>query len=537
MGDEANQRIGDYEILNVLGSGGMGRVYRVRNVISDRIEAMKVLLPNLVGHQELAARFQREIKVLATLHHPNIAALRTALTGDNQLVMIMEYIEGSSLAERLNRGPIETTDALNYIDQVLDALSYAHSQHVVHRDIKPGNMMLTSQGVVKLMDFGIARTGDDQPLTKTGMTPGSLRYMSPEQIKGQEADARSDLYSVGISLYEMVTGHRPFQADSDYGLMSAHLGEVPTPPISLLPGLLPELNDVILTAIEKDPDRRFQSADSFRDALRRVRQDAVPTRPATAPGGTIIESAASSTLVQEAAMAATNQTPATVRNAPLRSVEAPPRPGVPLNPAPPPRVRGAKHPVLYMALGGLLVIGGLVGLAIYSRRAEADTPNQKADPVRPAEVEPSIPPPIPPPIPEPLATIQPTPNAGLNASKPTAPKRAAAAGALPRRAAGESATNLQDAAQDPVDLNQMEREIDQVFARASTVDRSLNRLQAQQARQGLGLRGDMAARQESLRLNVSRAQEAVNQKNAAQAKRYKDLAESDLEVLERFLGL
>src|SRR5262245_43005112 len=160
MSEETGKRIGDYQILNELGSGGMGRVYRVRNVISDRVEAMKVLLPDLAGRQELAARFLREIKLLASLNHPNIAQLRTALEVDNQLVMIMEYVEGTTLAARLEKGPIPTSDALNYIDQALEALSYAHKQGIIHRDIKLSNMMLTPQGVVKLMDFGIARSGE-----------------------------------------------------------------------------------------------------------------------------------------------------------------------------------------------------------------------------------------------------------------------------------------------------------------------------------------------------------------------------------------
>ena len=178
MSEEVNQKIGDYQILNELGSGGMGRVYKVRNVITDRVEAMKVLLPDLAGRQELAARFQREIKVLASLNHPNIAQLRTALVLDNQLVMIMEYVEGRTLADRLDSGPVPVKDAVNYIDQVLNALSYAHQHHVIHRDIKPANMMLTPQGVVKLMDFGIARSGDERSLTMTGTLLGSLNYMS-----------------------------------------------------------------------------------------------------------------------------------------------------------------------------------------------------------------------------------------------------------------------------------------------------------------------------------------------------------------------
>ena len=170
---DAHKRIGDYEILNELGSGGMGRVFRVRNVLSDRIEAMKVLLPDLIGREDLAARFLREIKVLAALNHPNIAALRTALTIDNQLVMIMEYVEGHSLAARLQQGPIAVGDALTYLDQALDALAYAHGQGVVHRDIKPANIMLTPQGIVKLTDFGIARAANDQTLTVAGSTTGS----------------------------------------------------------------------------------------------------------------------------------------------------------------------------------------------------------------------------------------------------------------------------------------------------------------------------------------------------------------------------
>src|SRR3954447_12628979 len=221
MSEEVNQKIGDYQILNELGSGGMGRVYKVRNVITDRVEAMKVLLPDLAGRQELAARFLREIKVLATLDHPNIAALRTALTLDNQLVMIMEYVEGTTLASRIERGAVPVPEALSYIDQVLSALSYAHQQHVIHRDIKPGNMMLTTHGIVKLMDFGLARSdeeGSPMNLTKTGTTLGSISYMSPEQVKGENTDERSDLYSVGISLYEIVTGRRPFQANSDYSI-------------------------------------------------------------------------------------------------------------------------------------------------------------------------------------------------------------------------------------------------------------------------------------------------------------------------------
>src|SRR5580693_3020972 len=246
------QELGDYEVLGILGAGGMGKVYKVRNTISDRVEAMKILLPDLAGQKDLADRFLREIKVLASLNHPNIAALRTALTLDNQLVMIMEFVDGVTLSSRLHQGAIPPTQAVKYIDQVLEALSYAHKQNIIHRDIKPANMMLTPDGVVKLMDFGIARSGSDRSLTLTGTTLGSLYYMSPEQVKGQATDQRSDLYSVGVSLYEMVTGERPFRADSDYSLMAAHLQQTPKPPIELQSDLPAALNEIILMSIAKD---------------------------------------------------------------------------------------------------------------------------------------------------------------------------------------------------------------------------------------------------------------------------------------------
>ena len=280
------QRLGDYEVLGVLGAGGMGKVYKVRNVISDRVEAMKILLPNLASEKDLADRFLREIKLLATLHHPNIAALRTALTLDNQLVMIMEYVDGVTLSSRVRQGAILPADAVNYVDQVLNALSYAHKMNIVHRDIKPANMMLTTDGTVKLMDFGIARSGGDRSLTTTGTTLGSLNYMPPEQVKGEPVDARSDIYSLGVSLYEMVTGMLPFEANSNYSLMAAHVEQIPKAPIVHKPGLPESLNQIILMALAKDPAKRFQSADAFRGALNTV--DLAALKPA--PAGTTMPS-------------------------------------------------------------------------------------------------------------------------------------------------------------------------------------------------------------------------------------------------------
>src|SRR5688572_24351835 len=154
---QIGDRAGDHEIVDVLGAGGMGKVYKVRNVISDRVEAMKVLLPDLAADSHLADRFTREIKVQASLDHPNIAGLHTALRVNNQLIMLIEFVDGTTIEAELRKGPIPTEQTLACIRQVLAALAYAHARGVVHRDIKPANIMLTASGTVKLMDFGIAR--------------------------------------------------------------------------------------------------------------------------------------------------------------------------------------------------------------------------------------------------------------------------------------------------------------------------------------------------------------------------------------------
>ena len=375
------QRLGDYEILGILGAGGMGKVYKVRNTISDRVEAMKILLPDLAGQKDLADRFLREIKVLASLNHPNIAALRTALTLDNQLVMIMEFVDGVTLSSRLNQGAIPPTQAVKYIDQVLDALSYAHKQNIIHRDIKPANMMLTPDGVVKLMDFGIARSASDRSLTMTGTTLGSLNYMPPEQVKGEPADNRSDLYSLGVSLYEMVTGQLPFTAESNYAMMAAHLQEVPKPPIVLRPGIPQTLNQIIVMALAKDPGQRFQSADALRGALKSVQAQGAGTQPEVNPRSYAPSGGGSATSLFNDAPA--SNSPTTVMDAPVfqktdpvpSNTPAPVFASAPLAPTreatpqplppPPVAVGGKSHRGLYIALGAFIVVVVLFAAGLY----------------------------------------------------------------------------------------------------------------------------------------------------------------------------
>src|SRR5579863_8443539 len=269
---ETGQRVGDYEVLALLGSGGMGRVYKVRNVISNREEAMKILLPDFASDPELAARFMAEIRTLAGLDHPGIAQLRTAFQHNNQFVMVMEYVEGTTLEKLAAQTRIPVDHILDYATQALAALSYAHGRGVTHRDIKPANIMITTHGLVKLMDFGIAKSTEDMQLTRPGTTMGSVYYMSPEQVRGGTVDARSDIYSFGITLYEILTGRKPFQADTSYTVLNAQLNEAPLPPVQVNPAVPQALNNIVLKAMVKAPEGRFQSADEFRAALKSVRE-------------------------------------------------------------------------------------------------------------------------------------------------------------------------------------------------------------------------------------------------------------------------
>jgi eukaryotic-like serine/threonine-protein kinase len=570
------QHVGDYEILSVLGVGGMGKVYKVRNVISDRAEAMKILLPDLISNQSLADRFLREIRVLAALDHPNIAALRTALNYQNQLVMIMEFVEGETLANRLARAPLSTAEAVSYADQVLSALSYAHKQSVIHRDIKPANMMLTPQGVVKLMDFGIARSSVDGSLTSTGTTLGSLNYMPPEQVRGEAADARSDIYSFGVSLYEMLTGKLPFKGDSQYSLLTAHLNQTPAEPITLRSDLPTGLNEIIMIAIAKDPASRFQSADAIRAALKSVPVSELPTAGTTVTPTPRPSSGQTTIVDTPLPRRAPTPTPAPAARTPTPPPAATPGSTVPMRQPPSAAVPPASpataggHRGLWLALGAMLGVFVLIAAGMYVPRHFGTHADPKKAAFPPNSADNSTAPPATPDNSSPSSSssassspplvslqgadgsVKVDPNGNVSLDSPTGGIHVnAKTGAVTMTGKGgtvavkppKTDTSPQsDAAPVPPpgassdDLDKAEDEADKLNVRAEAATNSVETLRKQQMASGYNLRGDIASSEERMQVYLAKGNAALKAQDLKNAQKYFDLADTELTKLEKFLG-
>src|SRR5688572_26620076 len=278
MSPSPGHRLGPYEIISPLGAGGMGEVYRARDTRLGRDVAIKVLPEHLSANLEVRTRFEREARTVSGLNHPNICVLHDVGREGDTDYLVMELIEGDTLAARVAKGALPTSDTLRIGVQIADALDRAHRAGVVHRDLKPGNIMLTKSGA-KLMDFGLARavgmagaaglnTGVTvagltqsptvgQPLTAEGTIIGTFQYMSPEQLEGKETDARGDLWALGCVLYEMATGQRAFDGKSQASLIGSIMTSAPAPVSQVAPMSPPPLDRVVAACLAKDPADRI----------------------------------------------------------------------------------------------------------------------------------------------------------------------------------------------------------------------------------------------------------------------------------------
>ncbi|MCE7948183.1 MAG: serine/threonine protein kinase [Chloroflexi bacterium CFX4] len=283
------QRFGQYEILSKLGTGGMAAVYRARQLNVDRFVALKVMLDHFANNTELIQRFQAEVKIAASLSHPHIVKVFDYGQHGEMAYIVMELLTGGSLAQLITeRGKLPPDLTLRLFNQIAEALDYAHQNSVVHRDLKPANVLLDSSQNAFITDFGIARLINSTSLTRTGMVMGTAAYMAPELWEGARADSRTDIYALGILLYEMLSGQTPYTAETPLQMMYQHVNALP-PPLALDPQLSPALNALLNRALAKRRDDRFGSAKALADALRAALEgksapaSVVPPAPSAAP--------------------------------------------------------------------------------------------------------------------------------------------------------------------------------------------------------------------------------------------------------------
>ncbi|MGQ7312679.1 Stk1 family PASTA domain-containing Ser/Thr kinase [Microbacterium arabinogalactanolyticum] len=277
-----------YRVDEVIGKGGMAQVHRGYDLTLGREVAIKILDPELARDTAFRTRFRLEAQAASRMSHPSIVRVFDAgdpgaapgANGETEPYIVMELVHGTLLKDVIARGPLSVEDAIRYTDGILEALDYSHRAGVVHRDIKPGNVMITDKGTVKVMDFGIARAVSDSSSTvaETTQIIGTAAYFSPEQAKGESVDSRTDLYSTGVVLYEMLTARQPFRGDSPVAVAYQHVSETPVPPSEVNEELPRALDAVVLRALAKDPYQRFPDAGSFRMALQGITTGHAPTK-------------------------------------------------------------------------------------------------------------------------------------------------------------------------------------------------------------------------------------------------------------------
>jgi beta-lactam-binding protein with PASTA domain/tRNA A-37 threonylcarbamoyl transferase component Bud32 len=334
-----------YEMVNHIARGGMAQVYLAKDLLLDRPVALKVLFPELSVDGHFVERFRREAKAAANLSHPNIVSIYDWGQGDSTYYIVMEYVDGPTLSSLLKQGALAPERAAAIAASVAAALDFAHRRGVIHRDVKPGNVLIDDRAQVKVADFGIARAiGTSEDLTQTGSVMGTATYFSPEQAQGHSVDPRSDVYSLGVVLYEMVTGKPPFTGDNPVSIAYKHVKEAPARPTAVNPAVPSALEAIILKAMAKEPEGRYQSAEEMRADLVRF-TDGQPVAALTSLGAATAvlgAVAADPTRVQRAVVGATTVQPAVA--------------GGP----PPERNRNALYAAL-AAIVALLLIGGYFG--------------------------------------------------------------------------------------------------------------------------------------------------------------------------------
>ncbi len=413
--------VGNYRIVEKIGEGGMGAVYLAVDEMLEREVAIKAIRPDLAREPQIVERFRAEAKILARVSHPSIAGIYSFFYDGGELFLAMELVRGRTLSDVIEAGgALPWQRAIRLFSTALEGIEQAHRAGIIHRDLKPDNLMLTEAETLKVMDFGIARMAGSSHLTRTGLLVGTLRFIAPEQIRGEEVDQRTDIYALGAVLYQMLTGRVPFDGPTDFAILKAQLDDPPVPPGSLVPDVPGWLDSAVLKALEKDPAARFQSAEELRLYL---------NRPGTAaPGVRTDEDFPTLVLPAKA-----NPTPVPAPPASPATIETdrtrlpPPPPSLPTNVAPAPVASTSYRPVEGKGWKGgvvaavLLLMVIAVGAFLWTRRGPVETVQTETTPISTEETPVQTAPP--PAASEPMTTMAAVPTATAQPPRPEPSRR------------------------------------------------------------------------------------------------------------------